>query len=538
MSETIFDFVIIGSGFGGAVSAMRLTEQGYTVLIIERGKRFGDQDFPRSNWNIWKYLWLPVLRCFGIMELNVFKDLFVFRGSGVGGGSLVYAGVLMEPDDSFFHAPTWPHQDDWKTKLQPHYDTARRMLGITTNPRQTQADVHLSEISAELGFADSFRSTEVGVFFGEEGRTVSDPYFGGNGPAREGCIFCGGCMVGCRHNAKNTLPKNYLYFAEKNGARILAEAEVTEVRPWASDKRTGYEVTYKSSTSLINRATKSVLAKNVVFAAGVLGTLGLLLHCRDVSHSLPRISPRLGETVRTNSEAFVGAFGRRGTIDHSIGVGISSIFQAGPGTQVEPVRFSSGSSLIFWLLSAPMVESGGKFLKRLAQTLISILKRPLEFIDMKAIPGWVNRGTALMIMQTEDNLMRLKLGRSLFTAYRLGLIPEHDPKKTIPVDIDLGYKVVRSFASKMGGYAVGTVPESLLNMPMTAHMLGGCLMGKDATSGVVDENFQIHNYPGLYVIDGSIVPANPGVNPSLTITALAEYGMSRIASKAKQAGAG
>ncbi|MCL4529708.1 MAG: GMC oxidoreductase [Chloroflexi bacterium] len=525
--KQVYDYVIIGSGFGGSVSAMRLTEKGYSVLVLERGKRFQDQDFAKTNWNIWKYLWMPALRCFGIMQLSLFKGLFVFHGSGVGGGSLVYAGVLMEPDDSFFNAPTWSYLGDWKTILRPHYDTARRMLGVVRNPRLTPADQALKLIATELNFGDTFRPTDVGVFFGPEGQEVPDPFFNGRGPARVGCIHCGGCMVGCRYNSKNTLPKNYLYFAEKNGAEIKAEVQVIDVRPAGRENGARYDVIYQSSTSLIKRRM-SVQAHNVVFSAGVLGTMRLLLQCRDVNGSLPNISPRLGHTVRTNSEAFLGAFSRNGKEDHSKGVGITSIFQASQGTQVEPVRFSDGSSLIFWLLSAPIIAAEGSILKRLWKILIAALKRPFELIDMKLIPGWTKRGTALMIMQTEDNLMRLKLARSLFTLFRRGLIPEHDPKRTIPVDIELGYKVTRSFAKKINGYAIGTIPEGLLNMPMTAHMLGGCLMGRDASQGVVDETFQIHNYPGLYVVDGSIVPANPGVNPSLTITALAEYAMSKI----------
>ena len=530
---TTCDFVIIGSGFGGSVSAMRLTEKGYSVLVLERGKRFEDQDFPKRNWNVWKYLWMPALRCFGIMELSVFKGLFVFRGDGVGGGSLVYAGVLMEPDDSFFNAPTWPHTDNWKKALRPHYAMARKMLGVAPNPKFTPADEALKAISAELGYPKTFRPTEVGVFFGEEGQEAPDPFFGGKGPSRTGCTHCGGCMVGCRYNAKNTLPKNYLYFAEKGGAKILPEALAVDVRPLPPGQADGarYEVFYRCATAWLPHAPRRVRARNVVFSAGVLETLKLLLRCRQVTKSLPNLSPRLGETVRTNSEAFVGAFSKRTHVDHSKGIAISSIFQAGEGTQVEPVRFSDGSSLIFWLLSSPMVEGGGGLLKRLGKTLFAILKRPLMFIDMKLIPAWVNRGVALMIMQTEDNLMRLKLGRSLFTGFRRGLVPQHDLTRAIPVDIGLGYKVVRSFAKKINGYAVGTVPESLLNMPTTAHMLGGCLMGKGAASGVVDENFQVHNYPGLYVVDGSVVPANPGVNPSLTITALAEYAMSKMPAK-------
>ena len=533
MSTQIYDFVIIGSGFGGSVAAMRLTEKGYSVLVLERGKRFEDKDFPKRNWNIWKYLWMPVFRCFGIMELSVFKNLFVFRGDGVGGGSLVYAAVLMEPEDSFFAASTWPHPDNWKEILCPHYDMARKMLGVTPNTKLTPADEAIKAISAQLGYAETFRPTEVGIFFGEEEKEVPDPYFGGKGPARTGCNHCGGCMVGCRFNSKNTLPKNYLYFAEKKGAKILPESKAVDVCPLpsggADDAR--YEVVYRSSTAWLPHPPRKVRARNVVFSAGVIETLKLLLRCREATRSLPNLSTRLGETVRTNSEAFVGAFTKRLGVDHSKGIAISSIIQAGKGTQVEPVRFSAGSSLIFWLLSSPMIEGGGGLLKRLGKTILAILKRPLEFIRLKFVPGLVDRGVALMIMQTEDNLMRLRLGRSLFTGFCRGLVPEHDPTRTIPVDIELGYKVVRSFAKEIGGGATGTIPESLLNLPMTAHMLGGCLMGKDASTGVLDENFQIHNYPGLYVVDGSVVPANPGVNPSLTITALAEYAMSKIPAK-------
>lgn len=539
--EHVYDYVIVGSGFGGSVSAMRLTEKGYSVLVLERGRRFEDKDFPRTNWNIWKYLWMPAIRAYGILQLSLFKGLFVFHSSGVGGGSLVYAGVLMEPDDSFFNADTWPEARDWKQILRPHYETARRMLGVTRNPRLTPADEALKAVSQELGLGHTFRPTEVGFFFGPEGQEVPDPYFGGEGPARVGCIHCGGCMVGCRYNAKNTLPKNYLYFAEKRGAQVIAEAEVTDVRPLTvdggrstvygqpSDAR--YEVTYQRSTALLGGTPRRVRARNVILAAGTLGTNQLLLRCRDVTRSLPNLSPRLGETVRSNSEAFLGAFSMNPKDDHSKGLAITSIFNADSVTQIEPVRFSDGSSLIYWLLSAPLTEGGGSFLKRLGKIVLATIRKPLEFLDMKLGFRWARRGTAIMVMQSKDNLMRLRLGRNLFTLFKRGLVPEHDQEKTIPVDIELGYKVIRSFAKGINGYAAGTLPEGLLEVPMTAHMLGGCLMGRDASTGVIDENFQVHNYPGLYVVDGSVVPANPGVNPSLTITALAEYAMSKVKEK-------
>jgi cholesterol oxidase len=415
------------------------------------------------------------------------------------------------------------------------------MLGVTRNPRLTPADEALKAVSQELGLGHTFRPTEVGFFFGPEGQEVPDPYFGGEGPARVGCIHCGGCMVGCRYNAKNTLPKNYLYFAEKRGAQVIAEAEVTDVRPLTvdggrstvygqpSDAR--YEVTYQRSTALLGGTPRRVRARNVILAAGTLGTNQLLLRCHDVTRSLPNLSPRLGETVRSNSEAFLGAFSMNPKDDHSKGLAITSIFNADSVTQIEPVRFSDGSSLIYWLLSAPLTEGGGSFLKRLGKIVLATIRKPLEFLDMKLGFRWARRGTAIMVMQSKDNLMRLRLGRNLFTLFKRGLVPEHDQEKTIPVDIELGYKVIRSFAKGINGYAAGTLPEGLLEVPMTAHMLGGCLMGRDASTGVIDENFQVHNYPGLYVVDGSVVPANPGVNPSLTITALAEYAMSKVKEK-------
>lgn len=528
-----FDFVIVGSGFGGSVSAMRLTEKGYSVVVLERGKRFRDDDFPRTNWNIWKYLWMPQARCFGIMELRLLSGLFVFLGAGVGGGSLVYAAVLMEPEEEFFRAPSWSHLADWETVLRPHYHTARRMLGVTANPRFWPADEALRAVAERMGQGDTFRPTEVGVFFSEAEGELPDPYFGGQGPARKGCVHCGGCMVGCRYDSKNTLVKNYLYFAEKWGAQILPEVEVDAIRPLAGDQPDGarYEVIYRSSTAVFPKPAARVRARNVVVSAGVLGTLKLLLRCRDDLKTLPNLSPRLGETVRTNSEAFLGVFSRRRTIDHSQGIAISSIFRADEKTQIEPLRFSAGSSLIFWLLAAPLIRSGRGFVRRVLDTLAGIVRHPVDFLRSKYPPGMTQRATALMVMQTEDNRLRLRLGRSLLTRFRRGLVAEHDREHAIPVDIELGHRVVLEFARELDAAPAGTVTEGLLNVPTTAHMLGGCLFGRDASEGVVDLDCQVHHYPGLYVVDGSIVPANPGVNPSLTITALAEYAMSRVPPK-------
>lgn len=532
VSPETYDFVVIGSGFGGSVSAMRLTEKGYSVLVLERGKRFRDEDFAKSTWNVFKYIWAPALRCFGILQISPFRDVFVLHGSGVGGGSLGYANVLMQPDDKLFEAPGWKDLADWKTVLQPHYDTARRMLGVTRNTRLWPADALLLEIASQLGSEETFHPTDVGTFFGEpdqEGNEVPDPFFAGQGPARSGCTHCGGCMVGCRYNAKNTLVKNYLYFAEKWGAKIQAEAEVHDVRTLPSGQPDGarYEVVYRSSSAILFKPERKIHARGVVFSAGSLGTQRLLFRCREITHSLPEISSRLGDMVRTNSEALLGASSRSLETDYSKGIAITSIFQADPVTNVEPVRYPAGSSLMR-LLSGPLIESGGSVLARLIKTLAMIFVHPGDFLKTHILPGWAQRTTILLVMQTEDNHLRMRLGRSLLTLFRRNLVSIPDEEKKIPSKIDIGHQVTRRFAKKINGIPAGSFNEGLFNVPLTAHILGGCPMGRSAKEGVVDRNCEIHNYPGLYVVDGSIVPANPGVNPSLTITALAEYAMSRV----------
>lgn len=534
--EQCFDFVVIGSGFGGSVAAMRLVEKGYRVLVLERGKRFRDEDFPRTNWNIFKYLWFPALRCFGIQNLTLLNGVLVLHGSGVGGGSLVYANVLMEPSDAMFEAPAWRHLADWKTLLRPHYETAKRMFGVTVNPRLWPADHVLRDIAQEMGKGETFRPTQVAVLFGEagrEGEPMPDPYFGGLGPERRSCIHCGGCMVGCRYNAKNTLVKNYLYFAEQWGAEIRAEANVTDVRPLPPDQPDGarYEVIYERTTAWLFKPRRSVRTRNVVFAAGTLGTLGLLFRCRDVTHSLPHLSPRLGERVRTNSEALLGVTARDGRVDYSQGIAITSVFQADAVTAIEPVRYPDRSSFMR-LLAAPLIEAGESGIAvRLLKSLGEILRHPFDFLYAKFFARWAKRTTILLVMQTEDNLGRMRLGRNVFTLLRRGLVMEHDPEHPIPAEIPIGHRVTREFAARTNAVPQGAFTESLLRIPVTAHMLGGVPFGRDAEEGVIDLNCEVHNYPGLYVVDGSIMPANPGINPSLTIAALAEYAMSRIPPK-------
>ena len=534
----VVDFVVVGSGFGGSVSALRLAEKGYRVLVLERGKRFGDQDFARSNWSVGKYLWAPALGCRGILEMSLLRDVLVLHGAGVGGGSLGYANVLLEPGDSLFEAPGWRHLADWQALLRPHYATARRMLGVAQNPRLWPADDVLRQIADKAGCGDSFQATPVGVYFGEPGVEHPDPYFGGSGPARAGCIHCGGCMVGCRHNAKNTLTKNYLYFAERLGARIAAECEAVDLQPMHEGLAGArYAVTYRRRARWGKARTARVLTRNVVLAAGVLGTLSLLFHCREVSRTLPALSPHLGSNVRTNGEELLGVTARGRDLDYSEGVAITSIFAPNATTRIEPVRYPAGSSLMM-LLSAPLVEGGSYLGRRLVRLVREIARRPMDFLHAHFGGHWAERTTILLVMQTEDHHLRLGRGRSVLTLFRRGLVVRPGAGEGVPAELSIGHEVTREFARRMVGIPQGAVNESLLNIATTAHILGGCPMGESAAEGVVNSKGEVHGYPGLFVVDGSVVPANPGVNPSLTITALAEYFMSAIAANSPRATVG
>jgi len=538
MSQT-YDYVIIGSGFGGSVSAMRLTEKGYSVLVLEKGKRFKDSDFAKSNWQFWKYLWLPALRAHGIMQISILKGVMVLHGTGLGGGSLGYANVLEIPTDETFATPAWNQNLKWGEVLREHYATAQRMLGAARNPKLWKADNLLRQMAEERGMGHTFRATDVGAYFGEAGVTVPDPFFGGEGPQRAGCKQCGGCMVGCRYNAKNTLPKNYLYFAEKMGAEVRAEVEVIDVRPLTTDdgrstvngpsSEARYEVTYRDSTKLFKR-TQTVHAKNVIFSASVMGTMKLLLNLRDVKGSLPKLSRRLGQMVRTNSEALLGSVARKSDINYSEGVAISSIYNLDEMTRIEPVRYPDGSSLMRFL-AAPLLDTDVSVPMRLLKFFWWSLTHPIDFLKALVLPGWAHNATILLVMQHADNRMRFRIGRSLFTLFRTGMVADEEPGYEINAEVKGSHEVTREFAKRTNGVALGSIGENLLGLPTTAHILGGAPIGRNADEGLVDENFKIHNYEGLYIIDGSIMPANPGVNPSLTITALAEYAMSKVGSK-------
>ncbi|MDP2778038.1 MAG: GMC family oxidoreductase [Anaerolineales bacterium] len=528
MRKKIYDYVIIGSGFGGSVSAMRLTEKGYSVLILEKGKRFEDKDFAKSNWQFGKYVWMPAVLAHGILQISILKGVMVLHGAGVGGGSLGYSNVLEIPTDETFATPAWNQNVKWGKVLKTYYETAKKMLGVSRNPKLWKADLLLKEMAEERGMGHTFRATDVGVYFGEAGETVPDPFFGGEGPERAGCQHCGGCMVGCRYNAKNTLPKNYLYFAEKNGAEVRAEVEVVDVIPVISNF-SRYEVVYRSSTSLF-KSEESVYANNVIFSAGVMGTIKLLLNLRDVKDSLPKLSRRLGHMVRTNSEALLGSTARNSDINYSEGVSISSIYNHDEITRIEPVRYPDGSSLMRFL-AAPLIDTDVNIPMRLLKFIWWVLTHPIDFLKALVLPGWAHNVTILLVMQHADNRMRFQIGRSVFTLFRRALVAEKEPGYEIGAQVKGSHALTRDFAARTNGIPLGSIGENLLNLPTTAHILGGAPMGRNAVYGVVNENFEVFNYEGLYIIDGSIMPANPGVNPALTITALAEYAMSKIEMK-------
>jgi len=523
-----YDVIVIGSGFGGSVSALRLTEKGYKVAVLEAGPRYRDEDFAKTSWNLRKFVWFPPLGMYGIQRVNVLKDSLILSGAGVGGGSLVYANTLYEPLDAFYEDAQWAHISDWKSELAPYYDQAKRMLGVTIYPHVTPADRVIQEVADQMGVGGTFHHTPVGVIFGDEpGANVGDPYFGGVGPDRNACLNCGECMTGCRHNAKNTLVKNYLYLAEKNGAEVLPLTTVTAVRPLDGG---GFALDTRRTNGKIRRGHRTVTANQVVFAAATMGTHKLLHTMRDRG-VLPNISDRLGVLTRTNSEALLGAIALNRDVDYSEGIAITSSFHPNEYTHVEPVRYGHGSNAMAALITAlvPGDMPGSRvvqWIKELFKMAVQLRGNLFKVYDPF---HWSEKTVIALVMQTHDNSITTYTSRKWWRFGGKSITSKQGHGGKNPDYIPEGHEAVRRMAEVMGGrgkaLAGGTIGEPF-GIPMTAHFMGGAVIGDSAATGVIDPYHRVYGYPGLHVVDGAAISANLGVNPSLTISAQAERAIS------------
>jgi cholesterol oxidase len=514
-----YDVVVVGSGFGGSVAALRLTEKGYRVAVVEAGRRFADDEFAKTSWDLRRYLWAPQVGCYGIQRIHLLKDVMVLAGAGVGGGSLNYANTLYRPLPPFYADKQWAHITDWEAELAPHYDQASRMLGVVTNPVHTAHDDVMRKVAADLGVPGSYHPTPVGVYFGQPGRTVPDPYFGGAGPARTGCIECGACMTGCRVGAKNSLVKNYLYLAEQGGAKVIPLTTVTAVRPRPGG---GFDVDVRKTGTRSPRFRHTITAGQVVLAAGTWGTQNLLHRMRDTG-TLGRLSPRLGELTRTNSEAIVGA--ARTTVDperdFSRGIAITSSIHPNASTHIEPVRYGRGSNAMGLLQT--IATDGASEVPRWRQALTFLARHPVQAARLLRVRRWSERTMILLVMQSLDNSITTFTKRGLFGRRRYTSRQGHGEPN--PTFIPVAREATELAARHIDGIAGGTWGE-LFDIPLTAHFIGGCPIGTDAQHGVIDPYHRVHNYPGLSIVDGSAISANLGVNPALTITAQAERAFS------------
>ena len=516
-----FDYIIIGSGFGGSVSALRLSEKGYKVLVIEKGKWYKADDFAKTNWDFKRWLWIPFFRCFGIMKMSFFRHITIASGVGVGGGSLVYANTLPIPKSAFFNSGSWSELNNWEEDLKPYYQTALKMLGATRNTKLFDGDKALQKVSQILGKGNQFFPTNVSVYFGEPNVSQPDPYFDGKGPERTGCNYCGACMTGCPNNSKNTLDKNYLYLAQANGAKIMAEKEVFDIKPIASeDGNQGYEVIIKDSTKFFKK-TRQIRASGIVISGGVMGTLKLLLNLKK--SSLPKLSDKLGHDIRTNNETLVSVSTLNNELNLSKGVAIGSILHTDDNSHLEIVRYGEGSNA--WKLLHLPYSASKNHLVRYVNIFWSFIKSPFEYFKIYLTSGWARKTVVLLFMQTLDSTIVFK--KNIFGGLRSMMSSGKKPTPFIPESI----KLTSLFADQIDGKATSFIGEALLGIPSTAHILGGAVMGKDPQTGVIDENNKVFGYKNMYVIDGAMISANPGVNPALSITAIAERAMSKIENK-------
>lgn len=517
MKKHTFDVVVIGSGFGGSVSALRLREKGYSVAVLEAGKRFEDKDFPKTSWRIRKFLFFPTLGLYGIQRIHVLPDVLVLCGAGVGGGSLVYANTLYQPGDAYFNDKQWSTITDWKKELEPWYDQAKRMLGVTENPYFSHSDQAMKDVADEMGVGHTFKMAPLGIYFGDgPGVSKADPYFGGVGVARTGCTQCGACMTGCHFNAKNTLPKNYLGLAESAGAAVFPLTTVTKIEQLGHKS---WKITTKKTNGVLSISGPTFYSKELIVSAGAYNTQKLL-HTMKASKVLPKISNRLGDLSRTNSEALSGAIMPNTTIDFSDGSAITSSFFPNENTHIEPVRYGEGSNLMGLMQTFMTDRHTSK--ERRKQWWKHFFAQPSMLKRILDVRKWSERTVIALTMQNVDSFISVKPKKHIFGWH---LTSTNDPEHPNATYIPVANEVVRKIAKNHGGIAAGHLGD-LIDAPFTAHFSGGCVIGEDESRGVIDPYHRVWNYPTMHIVDGSTITANLGVNPSLTITAQAERAIS------------
>jgi cholesterol oxidase len=527
-----FDFIVIGSGFGGSVSAHRLTEKGYRVAVMEMGRRWTPENLPKTSWSLHRWFWRPKLALRGFFNMRFFRHVTILHGCAVGGGSITYATTMLRPPDKVWDMGSWAGLAEWKREMPLHYDTASQMLGVIENRILGPADHLLKEVAQAVGVGSTFYRTSVAVLQSPEGQpggtTVPDPFFGGEGPERTTCTGCGGCMMGCRYGAKNTLDMNYLYLAEKHGARVFPETKVVDVKPLGGtqDGSQGYQVETVDSISLFGAGRKKFTCRGIVFAASSLGTTELLFRLKE-KRSLPRISDHVGRHIRTNSESLIGVRMPGSTEDLSKGVAIGSGIYIDEHTHIEAVRYPSGSDAMSFL--STLLTSGRpgrtRILLWLKNILVSLVRHPLKTLQVFKPSDWARESVILLCMQALDAHIDMEFRRPWFWPFRKYLTSRGEK---VPTYIPAANEFAEKFAQMTGGVAMSMVPEILFDVPGTAHCLGGCVIGPSPETGVVDRQNRVFGYRNMYICDGSVVSANLGVNPSLTITALSERAMTFI----------